>query len=221
MFARMPRLGAPTGDPAGTAGEGPPLALMVTGDSAAAGYGVGTQDEALLGRLVAGFAQRHRVTWTLHARFGSTIPKTTAWLARQEPSRQDVVVVSVGLNDVLAGAGLAEWLRGYDRLAEVLRDRFTPGQVVVSGLPPIGEFPALPQPMRWVIGRQRDRHDAALRAWCERQPDVRYVETGASATGPMSRAETSVAAVMSRDGFHPGPRVYQLWAERVIQVTGL
>lgn len=221
MFSRMPRLDPPTGATSGTTGDGPPLALMVTGDSAAFGYGVDTQDDALLGQLVAGFSETHRVTWTLHARFGSTIPKTVAWLARQEPSPHDVVVVSVGLNDIIAGAPLAEWLGGYDALAAVLRERFTPGQIVVSGLPPIGEFPALPQPMRWVIGRQRDRHDAALRAWASRQPDAVYVPTGASETGPMSRAETSVVQVMSRDGFHPGPRVYAEWARRIVEAVRL
>ena len=221
MFARMPRLDAPTGAASGTEGSGSPLRLMVTGDSSAAGFGAETQGQALLGQLVARLAERHRVEWTLHARFGSTVPKTTRWLARQEPAPVDLVVVAVGLNDVIAGAGLAEWVAGYDELLAVLRERFSPGQIVVSGLPPVGQFPALPQPMRWVIGRQRDRHDEALRAWAGRQPDVTYVMTGVGDDDPVARGEMTVADAMAADGFHPGPMVYSLWAERVVTAVGL
>ena len=216
MFARMPRLDPPDPLPDGPRGDGPPLALMVVGDSSAAGFGVTHQENALLGQLVERLSARHTVTWTLHARFGSTIPKTTAWLARQPAYPVDLAVVALGLNDLIAGAPLATWLGGYQRLVADLRERFA-GQVVVSGLPPVGEFPALPQPMRWVIGRQRDRFDAALRAWAEAEPGVSYVVTGADAETIRHVGEVAVSEVMAADGFHPGPRVYAEWARRVLE----
>ena len=49
----------------GEAGEGPPLRLLVLGDSAGAGVGAATQEEALTGRIVAGLRGRFRVRWRL------------------------------------------------------------------------------------------------------------------------------------------------------------
>ncbi len=216
MFARMPRLATPTDLPAGPRGDGPPLHLLVVGDSSAAGFGVERQEEGLLGQLVERLAATRRVSWTHFARFGSTIPKTAAFVARQEPRPVDVAVVSVGLNDLIAGDPLAGWLGGYRALVADLQDRFRAETVVVSGLAPVGGFPALPQPMRWTIGRQRDRYDAALKAWADAAPGVVYVSTGASDEGPLREGAVTVAEVMAADGFHPGPRVYAEWARRAV-----
>ncbi|MDH3952646.1 MAG: SGNH/GDSL hydrolase family protein, partial [Gammaproteobacteria bacterium] len=50
---RVPTLPEPPGAREGSAGKGPPLKLLVVGDSAAAGVGVSRQDEALLGQVVS------------------------------------------------------------------------------------------------------------------------------------------------------------------------
>ena len=155
MFARMPRLDAPADLAPGPRGDGSPIHLLVVGDSSAAGYGADRQEDALLGQLVARLAASHTVTWTHFARFGSTVPKTAAFVAKQPPVDVDLAVVSVGLNDVIAGADLGLWLDGYRALVADLQTRFAATTVVVSGLAPVGGFPALPQPMRFVIARQR------------------------------------------------------------------
>jgi lysophospholipase L1-like esterase len=217
MFRTMPRLPEPPGDRAGTAGEGPPLRLIVAGDSSAAGVGADSQTDALLGRLVARLAERHTVSFALHARFGSTIPRTTAYLDRQPSGSADVAVLAVGLNDVIAGRALAPWLDDYRRLVDTLRVRFGAAHVVVSGMPLIGQFPAVPQPLRWVLGREATRHDAALRHLAEDEPGLHYVGLGFAAEGPFRPGEVAVADVMARDGFHPGPRVYDEWARRAVE----
>ncbi|MAQ93347.1 MAG: lipase [Rhodothermaceae bacterium] len=216
MFARMPRLDAPASLAPGPRGEGPRLHLLVVGDSSAAGYGADRQEDALLGQLVARLAASRTVTWTHFARFGSTVPKTAAFVAKQPPTAVDLAVVSVGLNDVIAGADLGAWLDGYRSLVADLQTRFAAITVVVSGLAPVGGFPALPQPMRFVIARQRDRFDAALKAWADAAPGVVYVPTGASDDGPLREGAVTVSEVMAADGFHPGPRVYAEWARRAV-----
>ena len=55
---RTPRLGEPEGPRHGTLGSGPPLGLLVAGDSAAAGVGARSQDEALCGQLAQRLAAR-------------------------------------------------------------------------------------------------------------------------------------------------------------------
>ena len=52
-----PRLPEPDGARAGQAGSGQPLRLLIVGDSAAAGVGVSTQQDALSGQLIALLSQ--------------------------------------------------------------------------------------------------------------------------------------------------------------------
>src|SRR5829696_9767961 len=78
-----PRLPEPPGPRTGCEGAGPELRLLLLGDSAAAGVGAASQDEALSGRLVGALAATFRVSWTLVARTGATTAGTARHLARR------------------------------------------------------------------------------------------------------------------------------------------
>lgn len=212
LFQTIPRLPEPEGDRRGARGEGPDLRLLVVGDSSGAGVGVETQAEALLGRTVARLAERFRVTYRLEARHGSTIPRTLRHLRKQDPEPFDVALMGIGLNDVIAGRALGPWLQSYADLADDLRQRFGVGHFVVSGLPPIGAFPAVPQPLRWVLGRTAHRHDRALREWAETQSDATFIDFETAPGDPLHGVP--MREVMATDGFHPGPRIYDEWGRR-------
>jgi hypothetical protein len=77
-----PRLPEAPGPRAGTHGAGSELRLLLLGDSAAAGVGAPSQDEALCGRLTSELAQSFRVSWALVARSGATTAGTTRHLVR-------------------------------------------------------------------------------------------------------------------------------------------
>jgi lysophospholipase L1-like esterase len=194
----------PPGPRAGTRGDGPPLRLLILGDSAAAGVGAASQEEALSGRLVAELAPTFRVTWALVARAGATTAGTLRHLVRHplEPDRVfDVAVLSLGGNDVTAGRGPERWLADLDALAELLRTRHGVRQLLCSGLPPMHAFPAFPQPLRWHLGRSARRFDAALARWVAGRPDCEHV--------PLALPPDD--GLFAPDGLHPGPPAYQLW----------
>ena len=65
-------------------------------------------------------------------------------------------------------------------------------------------FPALPQPLRWYLGRRCRELDTALRRELSAEEDVEFL--------PID-FEMDVTA-MASDGFHPGPRVYAGWGLR-------
>ena len=212
LYATIPKLPEPPGDRRGTAGSGPPLRLLVVGDSSGAGVGAETQDEALLGQTVSRLAERYGVTYRLEARTGSTIPRTLRHLRRQPPEAFDVALFGIGLNDVLAGRERAPWLESYAALADEVRERFGVRHIVASGLPPIGRFPALPQPLRWYVGRTARRHDAALEAWAATQRDVTYFDFHVEPGDPLHGV--AMEEIMASDGFHPGPQIYDEWGRR-------
>src|SRR5918995_2427493 len=105
-----PRLPEAPGPRAGTLGAGSEVRLLVLGDSAAAGVGAPSQDEALCGCLTSELAQSFRVSWALVARSGATTAGTTRHLAGTPAARFDVAVVSLGGNDVMGQRRLARWL---------------------------------------------------------------------------------------------------------------
>lgn len=200
-----PRLPEPPGPRAGRHGEGLPLRLLVAGDSAAAGVGATSQDEALSGRLVAALSARRALEWRLEARTGYTTADAHAHLAALEAARFDVIVLSLGVNDVTSGIGRARWLARQEALADLLQARFAPRALLFTALPPMHVFPALPQPLRWYLGACARDFNTALADWLPRRPGCHLVRPEFD-PGP---------APIAADGFHPGPAAYVAWAAQV------
>ena len=70
------------------------------------------------------------------------------------------------------------------------------------------EFPALPQPLRWHLGSRATEFDRDLRADVAADGRADFIDL---------RFEADVGLAAS-DGFHPGPGVYALWADRVVRI---
>jgi len=64
------KLPEPSGERSGIYGYGPPLSLLILGDSAASGVGVPTQSKALSGQLITALGSEYRVSWKLIAQNG-------------------------------------------------------------------------------------------------------------------------------------------------------
>lgn len=204
--ARIPVLLEPPGSRRGqtTGGDGEGLRLLLVGDSSGAGVGAAHQNEALLGRTVSALSEAGPVTWRAEARTGATTAGTVRHMETVEADTFDVAVTALGVNDAVAGVRRDAWLADQRRLRRLLRERFGVTRIVVSGFPPVHGFPALPQPLRWYLGRRCRELDAALRAEIASEPDVGFL--------PVDFVMDPTA--MARDGFHPGPRVYQAWGQR-------
>ena len=206
-----PTLPEPPGDRRGSHGAGPRLRLLVAGDSAAAGVGATHQDQALLGRLVALLAASFTVEWELHAQTGATTAGTLDYLRRLEAGPFDLAVTSLGVNDVTGGIGTGRWLSSQRALRELLRERFDADLMLISGLPPVSLFPALPQPLRWYLGSRADDFNAALERDLAREDDSLFVNLRFGLDG----------TAMASDGFHPGPPVYAEWARQAAELARL
>lgn len=102
LYVRIltPRLLEPQGERSGTQGSGPVLRLLILGDSAAAGVGVATQNQALSGQLVSELEDDFLVVWKLVAKTGHKAEDVLAQLEMLTPEPYDVVVTSIGVNDV-------------------------------------------------------------------------------------------------------------------------
>lgn len=200
--ARLPRLPEAAGAREGAVGRGPRLRLLMLGDSSAAGVGVALQSRALAGVLPAVLSQRAgvRVHWTLLARSGVTSAQCLAMLEADAPPQADVAVVVLGVNDVVDQVPSQRAVAAREAIANRLRNAHGVAHVVFAPLPPVHRFPGLPQPLRWVAGRDARRHDDAVAAWAATRGDVSHVPIDL----PLN------AGVMAADGFHPGEPVYRV-----------
>lgn len=198
---RTPRLPEAEGERAGRCGDGTALRLLIVGDSSAAGVGVATQHSALAGHLTRELAHagRCRVDWQLVARSGATTAQALQLLQEAGPTPADIAVAVLGVNDVVDQVPVGRALRAREQLTDWLRRETGARHVVHAALPPIHRFPALPQPLRAVMGLDARRLDRALKAWCDTREDASYCWMGVELT----------AEVMAHDGFHPGEPVYR------------
>ena len=202
---RTPRLEEAAGARADVLGAGPPLALLILGDSAAAGVGVELQGQALSGQLVQRLSTQHTVRWQLVARNGHQLRDVLADATRLPASPCDVVIVAVGVNDATAGTSPANWVAELRQLVQLLRSRCQPRQIILTGVPPMQHFPALPQPLRSYMGWRAQRLNRA-------SADIAPV-LGINWAPIQAPAEAQ--DFMARDGFHPNARAYQHWADQL------
>jgi len=200
-----PRLPEPAGERIGLSGTGPRLRLLILGDSAAAGVGVASQDDALAGKLAVRLSGDFAVSWRLLAQSGLDTREVVQLLERSVAERFDAVLVSVGVNDVTGSVSAKAWMASMERLIDLLQWKFEARQVVLSRIPPMRAFPALPQPLRWYLGERAERFNGHLAELARRRTGTVLLDTEFPLLGEL----------MAQDGFHPGPSIYSMWADDV------
>ncbi|MCV2887606.1 SGNH/GDSL hydrolase family protein [Ruegeria aquimaris] len=207
MRRKAQLLAEPAGPRAGRAGSGPALRLLIAGDSAAAGVGVDSQDLALSGQLVLRLARRFSVDWRLEATTGHTTRDTLARLGAL-PGPFDVVVTSLGVNDTTRATSARQFVARQAALMDLLTGPLGARLVVVTSVPDMALFPALPQPLSWVLGQQSQRLDRKLALTLKRYPQAVHHR-------PQIPPDPAMAA---RDGYHPSALAYAHWAEGLARV---
>ncbi|SFL17745.1 SGNH/GDSL hydrolase family protein [Shimia haliotis] len=202
---RVNQLPEPPGARSGTAGDGPPMRLLIIGDSSAAGVGATTQAKALSGQLVDHLSQTHRVHWRLEAATSATTWVTLNHIETLMPQSVDVVVSALGVNDVTRATSLGTWVARQKQLADLMSATYGARLMVASGLPPMGLYPELPQPLRWVLGEQAKRLDRGLADLAARHPILTHLPIDIPFE-PRFQAS---------DGYHPSEDAYALWAKLI------
>ena len=205
----MPPMCAAAGEPHGTVGTGRVrLRLLVLGESTVAGCGIATQDEALGAQTARALAAlgRRTVQWTAVGRIGVTARQTARDLEAPvaEAPRADLLVVALGVNDVMRQTSAAAFARDLVAVIAMARRHHGPLPVVIAGVPPVGSFPALPQPLRGLLG---------LRAWWLDRAPARLAARDPRAAHVPTRIRGAERHLFAADGFHPSAAGDALWAE--------
>lgn len=210
---RTPRLPEPPGARSGVQGRGPVLRVLIAGDSAAVGVGATSQEEALSGQLVQSLSANFTVDWQLHALTGDESPALLQRLRALPAQPFDIVILSMGVNDVTALRAPRKWVELQHGIAALVGERFKPRLLVHCAVPPMHVFSALPQPLRWFMGRWAQAFNAQLRAALHNHPwRVHHMLS-------TDEREAVASQSLARDGFHPGPTAYAHWGQSLAQLV--
>ena len=192
----------------GIIGQGQTLSLLILGDSAAAGVGVAHQNDALLGAVISALQHQYQVHWRLEAQSGDTTSQVIQKTKKLVNQKYDVVVTSVGVNDVTRLMSAQTWIKQQQHFYQLIQAKFQPELIIATGVPPMHLFPALPNPLSWLFGQYAKQMNLQLEKMIAQQEDMQWIEYDI-------RKYQSMNLEMAKDGFHPSKEIYQIWGKEV------
>ena len=203
---RAVRLGPAAGPTRGLAGSewhGEPLRVLLVGESTVAGVGVSCQQQALAGSLAQELAARCQrpVVWRACGENGITAGEACERLLPDglaEPA--DLVLLVFGVNDTTRLTSLDRWQAALSRLVDAFSAQGA--RVVLSAVPPLQHFSALPWLLRRLLGMRAALLDKRLRQVADSR--------GALHCPIALMFSPDFLAV---DGYHPSALGYRLWAQ--------
>lgn len=197
--ATAPRFPGADGPRTGTVGDGATKRLLAVGDSIVAGVGARTLDRALVGQTASALAESMscRIDWSAIGRVGYPCARVEA-LVPTDAGHCDFVLVSAGVNDIISLNGEAQFRADLRSLYQALAHHAPSAAIGFCGIPPLGQFPALPQPLRAVFGLRAARFDRILRDTLADLPRASRIPVELQANPD----------AFSPDGFHPSESSY-------------
>ncbi len=209
------------------------LSLMIVGDSAAAGVGSQTQQDALAGQLIPALQQQalanqafgkqfNELTWSLQATTGHTSFDILRRLyVLSKPSQPlNVMVISVGVNDTTAKVSTVQWQQQIEAIIAIAQRKFGVQQLIFARLPQMAQMPALPVPLNGYVGSKALVLDDILQQVCSDYNGVTYMATDfARMLDEHANGEPiDIAVMFADDGFHPSSLMYGYWAQQLAEL---
>lgn len=205
------------------------LNLMVVGDSAAAGVGSQTQQEALVGHLIPILTEQAAIqsdfdtlNWSLQATTGYTsfdiLRRLYVLPAPSQPI--DVMVLSVGVNDTTSKVSAAQWQQQIENIIAIAQRKFGVRELVFLSLPPMAQMPAIPAPLNNFVGAKAAILDNSLQQICAAHDNVTYMATNFARMIEEHSNGTpiDIRVMFASDGFHPSSLMYGYWAQQVAEL---
>jgi lysophospholipase L1-like esterase len=206
---RVPRLPSASPPHRGeVAGLGAPIRVLAIGESSISGVGVSCSAQSMTAVTARTLARRtgRPASWRVHGFSGATARQAMKQLMpriAREPA--DLVIIAFGVNDATSYRSPSAFADDLAALVTAARQRVGDAAVVIAGVAPLTSFPALPWPLRAILGWRTAALQAAADRLAARLPKL-AVERFAAPPGP---------ELFAPDGFHPNSRAHALWGEKI------
>ena len=189
-------------------GLGAPIRVLAIGESSISGVGILRGDEsvtAVTARTLARLTGRPAV-WRAHGLSGATARQAlNELLPRIAPEPADLLIIAFGVNDATSYRSPAAFSDDLAALVTAARDRVGEAAVIIGGVAPLTCFPALPWPLRTILGWRSTALQEAAERLAGRLPRL-VVERFSAPLRP---------DLFASDGFHPNRRAHSLWGEKL------
>ena len=169
---RVPILPAPKGEFGGCVeGVGVPVRLLAMGKSSVSGIGLSHSEETVAAVVTARALNRSTnrpVIWQALGLSGAVVRDgIEQLLPRVQCDPVDLLIVAFGVNDATSYRSPTDYADDLATLVTAVRNRVGNALVIVAGVAPLGSFPALPWPLRSILGWR----SKALQAAIEKLPE--------------------------------------------------
>jgi lysophospholipase L1-like esterase len=147
---------------------------------------------------------RRPVIWRADGLSGATVREAIdRLLPTFTPEPIDLLIIAFGINDVIAYRSPSGFANDLEELIIVVRNQFGEAAVVIAGIAPLTSFPALPRPLRNLLGWRSEALQIAAEQLAKKFKRL-VVERFPARIEPH---------LFAKDGFHPNARAHCLWGE--------
>ena len=217
--AMTPRLPGASDQAYGLCSHGNPAVdkyrVLGIGESPVAGVGVANYEEAITAQLAKALAGQldAAVEWQALGQNGARL----SWARQALPAFRhaqnqalptwDVILVAFGVNDTTSFCPVNSYRAELQSLLDELQMMLKPsGLILLAGVPPMQVFPALPAPLRQVLGLKAHTLDQINREMAASRQQVLHL--------PFTPSLQDVR-LMAEDGYHPSALGVSIWAKEL------
>ena len=189
-----------------TLGKAPAIRLLHVGESTVAGVGVSDLEQGFTANLASSMNQicQQQVQWQILGVNGIKIGELLNQLQQETLNECDIALVTMGVNDTTKFTNLNTW-REQIRLTINQLLTLTQGPIIFTQVPAMAQFPALPAPLKYLLGLRAKLLDMELQRVCKGHDRAQYVSSKPSIEPHL----------MAEDGYHPSQLGYQEWANSI------
>ncbi len=209
---KVPRFTTPGDHPYGICkGNNKEFNILGLGESPMAGVGIAKHTLTLTG-LTAGRLNKllgYSINWKILAQSGLTLKNLNKLICEQSDENVDLVLVSMGGNDVFQLTPPWIWKKNIDKCVKLIFQKNEKPVILFSPVPPVGRFPAIPSPLRIAFGFWEFLLQGCL-AQVISSIDNTYLLDERYPDGKKYYLE---------DGIHPSRLAYDPWSEKLSIMT--
>ena len=119
-------------------------------------------------------------------------------------------MIAFGVNDSTAFHRDGRYRQDLQAMLDAVQAHFSPDLIILSGAPPLHLFPALPQPLRFVLGLKAKALTRVAQQVAANRAHTLFV--------PVS-TDTRDPRLMACDGYHPSQAGAAQWAAQLAEAV--
>lgn len=192
-------------------GAGTLIRLLAIGESTVCGVGLASGEECVAATTARALARLtgRPIAWRAEGLSGATVRDARdQLLPRISPEPADLIIVAFGVNDAAAYRSPVAFADDLAELVMAARGRVGDAAVVIGGVAPLNCFPALPWPLRHILGWRSAALQAAADRLTERLPRL-----------VVEQIPSLEPELFAHDGFHPNRRAHTIWGEEIAELA--